>query len=491
MEELTASLEAAHITLVQNQTISSILDYGVKSVDHNLHWTVQPEKWAKVCANICVITTSPDISPLSIDELDDGRIEELIDILLSRLSFLAGCEGNFRINVGSYQSAPYFHGHYLFNVSAANKIERYVPGDPKAVEAEAVLLAATVAGRDVYFSRTSDPPSDGADMFEVSFLDSGEFVILRQSDGFALDVPANNSDKVILWWAHSHNHKGMRNQKFKKASKNNQLFRIQSTRTPRSSLFLSLTAEGQLKLTTNGQLFKMVERAGKKYLAIVDSGPAHSSGVSLLASANTVTDSPVPVLQNNYFRQDLGALDAFRDTANKFAALGLDPASMSEFCNGALLEHPHFPVFGVRRISSSPPVAAEGTTLLPVELEDTPAATRAATRLAGELRQVRDLLSIVRKGQTAEAYKSRLGFSVFFRVHESGSSESSESSPDKGFVVPHFHADQLEGDWKEASALVVVDPRFMYMYLVQKNGNEEEANAWRDRYCEHGKTFFV
>lgn len=54
---------------------------------------------------------------------------------------------------------------------------------------------------------------------------------------------------------------------------------------------------------------------------------------------------------------------------------------------------------------------------------------------------------------------------------------------------------QLSEEWTSAPALVVVEPRFMYMYLTQKYGNRQAvaaaAEKWRAGYGTHGETFFV
>jgi hypothetical protein len=120
-----------------------------------------------------------------------------------------------------------------------------------------------------------------------------------------------------------------------------------------------------------------------------------------------------------------------------------------------LLEHPHFPVFGMRSVKTL-------RTALSLSLfqESTTEARR--VRLGCVMGVVRTLLALVR------------------------------ADP---FLVPHFDPlsmQQLSEEWTGASALVVVEPRFMYMYLTHKYRNSKQAaETWRAGYRTHGESFFV
>lgn len=109
----TALIRTLHIcegidnTSVRNKRKSDILDFGVHldGYQHEYKWMMEPEEWAQSCACICVSTTRDKMKghPIALDEIiGDDIIDALTDILLSKMSFLDACQGNFRLNVGGF-----------------------------------------------------------------------------------------------------------------------------------------------------------------------------------------------------------------------------------------------------------------------------------------------------------------------------------------------------------------------------------------------------
>mmetsp|Transcript_11813 Transcript_11813/g.19473 ORF Transcript_11813/g.19473 Transcript_11813/m.19473 type:complete len:550 (+) Transcript_11813:125-1774(+) len=513
MEILHAGLEAISLDQVERsggtvvslselklrqQKLSLILDSGITSETHYLKWTLQPGKWAQNCADICVITSAPELYPTSLDEFIDDNIDRLTEniSMLIQIPFLDGCKGNFRINVGGFQTAGYFHGHFLFNEiqlsttgAFTNEIHLFAKDGNRinADEAQqAFFEGANIAGSDVYFCFSSNPPLPGADLFEMSFFDKDQFTIHRQSDGYVMDVPIvrnNDNGRIILWWSHGKGHKQLRNQLFKKVinAENPDRFLIESVVAKKH--YLSTREGGQLTLQKQGQLFELVNN---KYLGAVVCDPVLPPSLQLLASTNKAFERPVRDLKNKYFKADKQSLDSFCRNGCKPEEINLDLKTMDTFIDAAnvvLLEHPFFPVFGVRAVTHF-------EDSLPTDL------TRESrkARLSYVMRIVRTLLNIIREDpvqKTIRNHTRRLGFSVFLKLDDSSD----------GFLVPHFDAQGIqqlsnvpqfgEQEWMQTSALVVVDPRFMFLYLKQKYNIEMQSTSWRSGYNERGEEFSV
>jgi hypothetical protein len=192
--------EGMDTTSARNNRKSDILDFGVhlEGYQYEYKWIMEPEKWAQSCACICVSTTRDKRKghPIALDEIvGDDIIDTITDILLCKMSFLDACKGNFRLNVGGFQSSNHFHGHFIFQIPAADVVHPFERSDPHAEVATVIFEGATVAGREVNFCLSSNPPMVEADMFEVSFMleDNGTtstelLTIRRYSDGYAMDA---------------------------------------------------------------------------------------------------------------------------------------------------------------------------------------------------------------------------------------------------------------------------------------------------------------
>lgn len=256
----------------------------------------------------------------------------------------------------------------------------------------------------------------------------------------------------------------------------------------------SSATEGQVLLTRDESKRQVYELVDHKYLAVVST---LQPSLLLLASTDTATVRPPKPLRT-YFEQDMRVLNTYcRD-----GYINLRPETMASFVaesKEVLLEHPYFPVFGVRSVKT--------LSLSSLSHESTTEARRA--RLACVMGVVRTLLALVRadplqisstatrgtgtgsgkdrrNGAFSKVKKEkRLGFSVFFKLHDSSDC----------FLVPHFDSlsiqQQLSEEWAGASALVVVEPRFMYMYLTQKYDHKQAAEKWRAGYGAQGENFFV
>jgi len=518
----TALIETLHISegikldtnSARNKKKSDMLDFGVhlEGYQYQYKWIMEPEKWAS-CASICVSTTRNNVNghPIALDEIiGDDIIDTVTDILLSKMSFLDAYKGNFRLNVGGFQSSDHFHGHFIFQLPAADVVHPFELSDPRAEVAAIIFEGATVAGSEVNFCYSPNPPMLEADMFEVSFIQESNgttstelLTIQRRSDGYVMDVPAN-TDKLILWWPHSSATNSFKNQLFKRVVVNADAttvpqFVIQSVSN--TDLYLSHSSaatEGQVYLTRCEDKRQVYELVDHKYLAVVSA----LKPSLLLASTDAATVRP-PKPPRTYFKQDISVLNTYC----KDNYISLCPETMARFIaesSEVLLEHPFFPVFGVRSVK----MFCSALSLTDLSQESTIEARRA--RLGCVMSTVRTLLALVRadqqqisrqqetatrgtgtgsrKGRQNGAFnkvkEKRLGFSVFFKLHDSSDY----------FLVPHFDSlsvQQLPEQWARASALLVVEPRFMYMYLMGKYGNRQAAEAWRAGYGTHGERFVV